>query len=463
MDGTITNTIKKYCDEGLLQMVFSNSRNPLDIKKVLIRPVRLKGGLFFQACEYRGNQVFHENHTKEALLDKLPDWLESCFKQVQIQAREGQATILISKKGKVTVREKKSTPPQGKPVKDENRSEGGAKSPLLPEEHGGGRDAGITDLRMSDGSADPVEILSARQVRPTKNALQYLPDQGGIHGGSLAVDVPEHNRKKNYILAEGVPVPFLVDLGVMTPEGKVIHSRYDKFRQINRFLEFIEDILPELPEGRELSVIDFGCGKSYLTFAMYYYLHELKNYPLRVTGLDLKTDVIRHCNSLAVRYGYAGLHFLQGDIASYEGACEVDMVVTLHACDTATDAALKKAVDWNARVILSVPCCQHELNRTIQNDMLAPVLRYGLIRERMAALITDGLRADLLEQLGYKVQVLEFIDMEHTPKNILIRAVRKNRILPAAARRAKREAYERCIRELGVTPAFYRDTVGRTE
>lgn len=416
MDEVISNTINKYCNEGLTQMVFSNSRRPQEIKKVLIRPVRLKGRLFFQACEYRGNQVFHENHTVEGLLAKLPDWFGNCFGQAQIWAQGASATVLVSKKGKVTVREKKISP---------QKAQGGNETPSGLSVSGNGRKA---EAAVS-----------------------------GMEGMKAGESVAGHNRKKNYILAEGIPVPFLIDLGVMTPEGKVIRARYDKFRQINRFLEFIEDILPELPTGRELSMIDFGCGKSYLTFAMYYYLHELKNYPLRVTGLDLKTEVIKHCNALAARYGYDGLHFLQGDIASYSGTDAVDMVVTLHACDTATDAALKKAVDWNARVILSVPCCQHELNQTIKNDMLAPVLRYGLIKERMAALVTDGLRADLLEQFGYKVQVLEFIDMEHTPKNILLRAVRKNHILPAAVRQAKREAYERCIRELEVTPALYRD------
>ena len=234
-----------------------------------------------------------------------------------------------------------------------------------------------------------------------------------------------HNRTKRYILEEGTAVPFLVYLGVMTPEGKVIASKYDKFRQINRFLEFIEDICPALPSDRELEMIDFGCGKSYLTFAMYYYLHEKKGYDVRITGLDLKEDVIARCNKLAAEFGYEKLRFLHGDIAQYEGARQVDLVVTLHACDTATDYALAKSVKWKAGVILSVPCCQHELNGQIRSEILEPVLKYGLLKERMAALITDGLRASMLEEAGYQVQVLEFIDMEHTPKNILIRAVRK--------------------------------------
>ena len=232
-----------------------------------------------------------------------------------------------------------------------------------------------------------------------------------------------HNRKKKYILEEGIPVPFLIDLGVMTQNGSIINAHYDKFRQINRFLEYIEDILPSLPTGRELRILDFGCGKSYLTFAIYYYLKVLKGYPVRITGLDLKEDVIRHCNELAVKYGYDKLEFLCGDIAYYDGCSQVDMVVTLHACDTATDYALAKAVGWGAKVILSVPCCQHELNKQMKNDLLSPVLHYGILKERMAALMTDGLRAQILEANGYRTQILEFIDMAHTPKNLLIRAV----------------------------------------
>lgn len=232
-----------------------------------------------------------------------------------------------------------------------------------------------------------------------------------------------HNRKKKYILEEGIPVPFLIDLGVMTQNGNIINAHYDKFRQINRFLEYIEDIIPSLPTGRELRILDFGCGKSYLTFAIYYYLKVLKGYPVRITGLDLKEDVIRHCNELAVKYGYDKLEFLCGDIAYYDGCSQVDMVVTLHACDTATDYALAKAVGWGAKVILSVPCCQHELNKQMKNDLLSPVLHYGILKERMAALITDGLRAQILEANGYRTQILEFIDMAHTPKNLLIRAV----------------------------------------
>ena len=236
-----------------------------------------------------------------------------------------------------------------------------------------------------------------------------------------------HNRTKKYIIQEGKPVAFMIDLGVMGQDGKIIRTRYDKFRQINRFLEYIEDILPKLDKERELTIIDFGCGKSYLTFAMYYYLKEFKGYNIRIIGLDLKADVIEHCNELRTRYGYDKLDFYVGDIATYKDVDKVDMVVTLHACDTATDYALAKAVKWGAEVILSVPCCQHEANRTIKSDILSPVMDYGILKERMAAIVTDAARAKLLTANGYDTQILEFIDMEHTPKNLLIRAVKSSK------------------------------------
>lgn len=235
-----------------------------------------------------------------------------------------------------------------------------------------------------------------------------------------------HNRTKNYILEEGFPVPFLVDLGVQTKDGKIVKAKYDKFKQLNRYLEYIRDILPMLPKERSIQIIDFGCGKSYLTFAMYYYLKIMNKMDIHVIGLDLKEDVIDTCNILKEKYEFDCLTFLKGDIGTFEGVDNIDMVVTLHACDTATDYALAKAVTWNAKVILSVPCCQHEVNKQIKCDILKPVLKYGLIKERMAALVTDALRAQILEEMGYETQILEFIDMEHTPKNILIRAVKKS-------------------------------------
>ena len=259
-----------------------------------------------------------------------------------------------------------------------------------------------------------------------------------------------HNRTKKYILPEGVAVPFLKDLGVMTAEGKIVRTKYDKYRQINRFLEFIEDVLPHLPKDREITILDFGCGKSYLTFAMYYYLKELKGYDIRIIGLDLKKDVIKNCSRLAVKYGYDKLNFYEGSIEEFEGVTQVDMVVTLYACDTATDYALEKAVRWNAKVILSVPCCQHEVNKQMKSDLFAPVFRYGIIKERMAALYTDALRAEILEAMGYRVQILEFIDMEHTPKNLLIRAVKQEK------KKENRKEIEAILEAIHAEPTLYR-------
>ena len=359
----IKQALELFLNESLERVLMSNPADSGKISRSRIRPLLMKGRLVFQAEEQAGKQAFHRNLDKDEAADYVTGLLEGSFRQAEITSGLGKALILVSKKGKVTVKVKRY---------------------------------------------------------PASVRIQPAGEPGSP--GSLS-----HNRKKHYILEEGIPVPFLVDLGVMTKEGRVVNSRYDKYRQINRFLEFIEDILPNLDQGRESAIIDFGCGKSYLTFAMYYYLKELKGYPVRIIGLDLKEDVIEHCSRLGRQYGYEGLSFCHGDIASFEGVEKVDMVVTLHACDLATDYALEKAVNWGARVILSVPCCQHELNGQMENSLLRPVLQYGLIKERMAALYTDAIRAQVLEYRGYRTQILEFIDMEHTPKNILIRAVRQGK------------------------------------
>ncbi len=378
----------------LLDMTLSHRKNSGDIQKIKVRPVIIKDKLVFQAAQYTKTQVFHKNIEEDEMREWLSERIRNDFKQTQIKAGDKEYTLLSGKKGNVTVRERHGA--------------GGGKATAVP------------------GTACG------------------LPDKSNF----------SHNRKKTYILPEGTPVPFLVDLGVMTTEGRIVRSKYDKYRQINRFLEFIQDVLPELPKGRELTMIDFGCGKSYLTFAMYYYLNILMGYSVKMIGLDLKADVIRHCNELRDKYGYEKLEFIHGDIADFEGADAVDMVVTLHACDTATDYALYKAIRWNARVILSVPCCQHELNGQIKNELLAPVLHYGLLKERMAALITDGLRGQLLEAAGYKTQLLEFIDMEHTPKNILIRGVKAGAF--KGSRKKGLEAYESCAEGLHGDLTLYR-------
>lgn len=375
---TLQEFLEEQFDQEMMLAVLSGQRQKGDDipSKVRIRPVEIRGTVCYQATAAVGQKAIHKNYTLEEVIIYVRDCLENGFSQLQIQGQHRDASVLISKKGRQTMKTKQHPP------------------------------------------MEPVKIMA-------------------------------HNRVKQYILQEGIPVPFLVDLGVMSEQGKVHQSSYDKFKQINRFLEFIEDILPALSREREITILDFGCGKSYLTFAMYYYLRELKNYDVNIIGLDLKTDVIHKCNFLAEKYGYDKLHFYQGDIAEYEGVSSVDMVVTLHACDTATDFALAKAVEWGARVILSVPCCQHEVNKQIRNEMLEPVLRYGILKERMSALITDAVRANLLESKGYETQILEFIDMEHTPKNLLIRAVKTGRECP-------KEKTDLMMSELNIHPSLDR-------
>lgn len=260
-----------------------------------------------------------------------------------------------------------------------------------------------------------------------------------------------HNREKQYLLREGDVIPPLVDLGIFTQEGKIVQSKYDKFKQINRFVEMVNDSIPE--NSKKLTIVDFGCGKSYLTFILYYFLTEVRGIEARITGLDRRQDVIEHCQSIAEKYGYHGLHFEIGDIAGYKTEEHVNMVISLHACDTATDYAIWNAIAWKADMIFSVPCCQHEVNQQLRGGNSA-ITRYGLLKERFAALLTDSIRGCLLESQGYQVQLLEFIDMAHSPKNVLIRGIRGS-VSDGKRAEALRQA-EAAIDEHQVCPALYR-------
>ena len=350
---------------------------------------------YFQAAKYTEKQVFHDNVEQKVLEQYLLETVADAYLQVNAWDTEKEHILLLSKKGKITYKTKK-----------------------LPHI---GQDK---TMQVPEGKAQTADF-----------------------------SYEDHNRQKNYILKEGQVIPPLVDMGVFTKEGKVVKSMYDKFRQINRFIEMIDDGIRDYQKD-EIHIIDFGCGKSYLTFIMYYYFTEVRHMKAQMLGLDLKADVIKKCNETAEKYGYENLHFELGDINGFKAPFDVDMVVTLHACDTATDFALFNAVCWNAKMIFSVPCCQHELNKQMQTDDLSLLTRYGIVKERFAALTTDAIRANLLECCGYKTQLLEFVDFAHTPKNILIRAIRKP-VVPTAVKKKYLTEVEKVMEEFHVTPTLY--------
>jgi len=341
----------------LIKITFSNPRKKTELYlKIIIKPFLNGEVLNFQFESFTQTQAFHKNYTKAQAFQALTQFIETNnYRQINGESTQGTWQMLLSKKGKVTLKE---------------------------------------------------------QLKPQANKQVNL----------------SHNRKKTYLLDNGQPIPFLVALGVMTDEGKIVKKRYDKFKQINRFVEMVDDVVQYLPTDRTIKIIDFGCGRSYLTFALYHYLVSLKGLSVEMVGLDLKEQVIKDCNQLAKTCGYDALHFEHGNIVDYDQSKDVDMVVTLHACDTATDLALQKANNWHAKVIMSVPCCQHEFNKTINNKTLTDIFQYGIIKERMAALMTDAMRGNWLKLHGYEVQIMEFIDVAHTPKNLLIRAVKVNDI-----------------------------------
>ncbi|MEE0879601.1 MAG: SAM-dependent methyltransferase [Treponemataceae bacterium] len=310
---------------------------------------------------YTSTQAFHKNLSNEELKTFLQENIGVNFKHVYIETTDKKFTFLTNKKGKITILENRNN-----------------KNPVVQE----------------------------------KNSSN-------------------NSKIKNYIIQEGKPVPFLVHLGVMNKDGKVLAQKYDKFKQINRFLEYIKDILPEINNGQTLKIIDFGCGKSYLTFAVYHFINEIEKIPVEIIGLDLKDDVITMCNLLAKEFGYKNLHFYNGTVEDYFAKIEdkkCDLVITLHACDIATDYAIASAIKQNSKAILSVPCCQHELNQNYKqssNQAINQMLKYGIVKERFLSLTTDVMRCELLKEKGYSTQLLEFIDVSHTPKNLLIRAVKK--------------------------------------
>lgn len=359
------NKIKKAMDSMPLKIVLSNLCDKTYIyKKTVISKIIMKDKMMYQVERFTDKQAFHENIGIGELEDTVFELFSEKYRQMNVFCEDVSYDFKVSKKGKLLSKK--------------------------------------TSLNNCD----------------TNNKKEH-------ETGTLS-KTSSHNRKKNYILQEGTVIPPLVDLGIFTKEGKVVRSMYDKFKQINRFIELVDDVIKKYDNGGKVfNIIDFGCGKSYLTFILYYYLVELKGMKVNITGLDLKADVIRKCNETAKKYHYDDLHFELGDINGYKTDAPVDMVVTLHACDTATDYALYNAINWNAGIILSVPCCQHELNAQIESDDFSILTRYGIVKERVSALMTDAIRANVLEYCGYNTQLLEFIDIAHSPKNILIRAVLK--------------------------------------
>ena len=378
-DMTVEEALRKIAELSPVKIVLSNVAD----KEQRIQKVQIeKKEKYFQIAQYSDKQVFHKNVDEEELISFCIEELGVNFLQLNAWMLGGEASVKLTKKGKL-----------------------------------------LFSLKKADNSA-------------------------------LADEVRDNNRKKNYILEEGRVIEPLVDMGIFTKEGKIVSSMYDKFKQINRFIEIIDDELKK-KIITHLNIIDFGCGKSYLTFIVYYYLTEIKKIKVNMIGLDLKEDVIKKCNNAAKKYGYENLSFELGDINGYSAPFKVDMVITLHACDMATDFALYNAINWGANYIFSVPCCQHELNAQIKSETFSLMTRYGIIKERFSALVTDAIRGNLLEYMGYNVNLLEFVDLSHTPKNILIRAVKNPNKSENVKLRAMDEV-KRMMEEFGLSQALYR-------
>lgn len=383
-------------------------------KKTVIQKIALKGKMLYQIERFTDKQAFHENMAMSELVDKVFELFPAVYGQMNVFGDGEQWDFKVTKKGK-----------------------------LLSNVH----------------RTKSEKVLA--NVSKEKGTLSRKQENAGVDIIALdAEPVLSHNRKKNYLLKEETVIPPLVDLGIFTKEGKIVRTMQDKYRQINRFLELVEDVVKDYP-NKDMHIIDFGCGKSYLTFILYYYLVELKGYRVEMTGLDLKADVIEKCNETAKKYHYENLHFELGDINGYQTDKPVDMVVTLHACDTATDYALYNAVSWNAGIILSVPCCQHEVNAQIKSDTFSLLTRYGIVKERMSALITDAIRGNVLTYCGYRTQLLEFVDFAASPKNILIRAVR-GQVSNKKKQQAKEEI-ERLCEEFSIDQTLAGLLVGKDD
>ncbi len=368
-------------DETLARIVFSGKRKKsLEYDKVTMRPVEIGGEAKFQAEFCYPKKVLHRNLDADGAKELALLLVEEDFKQV-------------------------------------NAFTGGGAFQAL--------------------AARPETPRITRTVQQRAQVMRGTQVPGPAGPGACGAAPRCHNRTKNYVLPAGEPCDFLIRLGIMDRDGTVFARSYSKFRQINRYLEIVEDVFPYLPKDKTLKIIDFGCGKAYLTFALYHYLAVVKARDVEIIGLDLKEDVIDFCSQVAADLGYARLKFLKGDIADYTDD-HADMVVTLHACDTATDYALINAVAWNTKVILSVPCCQHELFRQIKNDLHRPMLKHGILKDRLTEYLTDGLRGLKLEAAGYDVSMIEFTSLEHTARNIMIKAVKSN--AQGAYARKRREA-----------------------
>ena len=367
---------------SIIQILFSRPRGKTDAKKVCFRKIELKGKPYYQFETVKNNQAFQKNIAPEAMCDQLSALFVQ-FRTVECRGLNEQLFFLQNNKGVIA----------------------------------------LTKRVSIAASSDKT-------------------------GG--------HDRTKAYLIPEGKPLVFLIEQGVMHTSGAVIKKKYHKFRQINKFLEFIADTEPFIRQtteqsGKPFSIIDFGCGKAYLSFALYHYLHEQQGLPVQIHGLDLKTDVVARCSALAEKCRYTGLSFTQGDIAGYPIPAGTGMMVCLHACDTATDLAIAQAIRQNVPVIFAVPCCQHELYAQLkarkgtfkaEQHLLAPFMEHGIVTERFASLLTDTVRALFLQIHGYTVQIMEFIETEHTPKNILIHAVR-NEHMPAQDSLLRKEALKK--------------------